>query len=231
MAASLFEGILKPFSGIINFLNSPLSLLLILLIFALGFVGFWMWVSLRPEKKILYFSEDEHIGSQMDVKKLAPAFLHSKFKKLDYRFVRFRPAYNFQIGGKSVTRWLAKSGTAYTKRLETGEVGEFTLYRIMQAVWGNDVINELQDEQKQKLIKSEVMLTVRLEEGKTPVGYKQRSESYIKKESDQDMAAMFGENVKRTFSREDWIRSGALIGSGIALCYIAQAMGLLGGVA
>jgi hypothetical protein len=231
MAASLFEGILKPFSGIINFLNSPFSLVVILILIGIGLIGFLMWTSLRPEKKILYFSEDENLGQQLNVNKMAPAHLHSKKNKMIYRFVRFREAYNFQIGGKNVTRWLAKTGTAYTKRLESGEVGEFTLWDIMMTVWGKDVLDELKDEEKQKLIKSEVMITVNLEEGKTPEGYKPLSETYINEESDAEMMKMFGENAKRAMQREDWIRSASLIGSGVALCYIAQAMGLLGGVA
>jgi hypothetical protein len=228
--ASLFSGILKPFGSILGFLNSPLVTVMILVFVGLGLIGYLMWATLRPEKKILYFNEDEHLGQQMNVNRMAPAHLYTKFQKTIYRFVRFREAYNFQIGGKNVTRWLAKTGTAFTKRLESGEVGEFTLYTIMKAVWGEKVLDELKDEEKQKLIKSEVMITVRLEEAKTPEGYEAISETYINKESDAEMMQMFGENAKKAMQREDWIRSAALVGSGVALCYIGQAMGLLGGI-
>jgi hypothetical protein len=229
--ASIFEGLLKPIQGLLKLLNSPLIIVIVLMIGVLGTIAFVLWTSLKPAKQILYISDDENIGDQMNVKRMAPAHLYSKKGKTIYRFVRFREAINFVIGGRTVTRWLAKVGTAYSKRLESGDVGEFTLYTIMIAVWGQEIIDALKDEEKQKLIESKVMLTVRLEEGTTPFeGMKDRAEAYIKQEEDAEMAKLFGENVRRELTKEDYIKTIALVGSGVALCYIAQAMGLIGGL-
>jgi len=216
--------------GIFKFASNPLVILFIIAVIAIAGVWPCFMAMLKPEKKILYFSEDENLGEEMNVKRMAPAHLYSKKKKDKYRFVRFREAFNFVIGLKNVTRWLAKKGTAFTQQLEEGDVGPFTLYDIMISLWGEDVIDALKDEQKQKLIKSEIPITVRLERKKHPENYEPITEIYIKEEQDAEMAALFGENVRKELHREDWIRSGALVGCGIALCYIAQAMGLLAGV-
>lgn len=223
--------IIEQLAGIFNFISNPMVVLFIIALIVIAGFGIVLWQMLKPEKKILYFSEDENLGEEMNVKRMAPAHLYSKKKKDKYRFVRFREAFNFVIGFKNVTRWLAKKGTAFTQQLEEGDVGPFTLYDIMISLWGDDVIESLKDEQKQKLIKSEIPITVRLERKKHPENYEPITEIYIKEEQDAEMAALFGENVRKELHREDWIRSGALVGCGIALCYIAQAMGLLSGVA
>ena len=100
----------------------------------------------------------------------------------------------------------------------------------MQYVWGEKVVEDLTDEMKQKLIESEVLITVRLEEGKTPEGYKDEPETYFTEESDEEMMKLFGVTVGKELHREDWIRTVALVGCGVALCYVAQAMGILGSV-
>jgi len=212
------------------FSNTTMIIFIIIVVGIAGF-GFFLWLQLKPEKKILYLSEDENLGEEMNIKRMTPAHLYSKKKKDLYRFIRFREAYNFTIGLKNVTRWLAKKGTAFTQHLETGDVGPFTLFDIMKVVWSEETIEALKDEQKQKLIKSEIPITVRLESKKEPEDYEPMSEIYITEEEDAEMARLFGENVRKELHREDWIRTIALVGCGIALAYVAQAMGLLAGVA
>lgn len=228
---SIFEGILKPIRGLLKLLNSPLIIVIVLMVGVLGIIAFVLYNSLRPQKKVLYISEAEGKGDEMNVNRMTPSFLYSKKKKDPYRFIRYRDAINFEINSRVVTRWLAKKGTAFTKKLEKGEVGEFTLYKIMIAVWGQEVIDALKDEQKQKLIESEVMLTVRLEEGLTPDDFKDNiTEIQIKAEEDAEQAKSFGQNVRHGMFKEDWIRTAAIFVSGIGACYILQAMGILGGV-
>ncbi len=66
---------------------------------------------------------------------------------------------------------------------------------------------------------------------KEPEGYEPITEIYITEEEDAEMMRLFGENVRKELHREDWIRTAALVGCGVALAYVAQAMGLLAGVA
>jgi hypothetical protein len=227
--ASLFEGLIGPFKGIINLLNSPLATVIIILGVVFVFAGLYLWMQIKPVKKVLYFSREEHQGEEFTVERTTPAFLYTKKKGGNrFRFIRFRDAYQFQLGMRSVTRWLATKGTAYAKMLEGGVLGKFTLYKVMQSVWSEEIIENLEDEIKQKLIASEVMITVEIEPQDIPEGYEQLSELNIKGEADKEMAAIFGENIRRELSREDWIRSGALVGCGVALAFVAQAMGLIG---
>jgi hypothetical protein len=229
--ASMLDGILAPLGGIFKLLNSPLATIIIILGVVFVLAGIALWMQIKPVKKILYFSPEEHTGEEFIVEQTTPAFLHTKKKGgLRYRFIRYRDAYQFQLGMRSVTRWLATKGTAYAKKLESGELGEYTLYKVMESVWSKDVVENLQDDIKQKLIESEIMITVKVEEQQTPEGYKPLTELNIKKESDGEMAKLFGDNIRKEFHREDWIRTIALLGAGVAIAYVAQAMGIIAGV-
>ena len=234
---SWVDGILKGLGNIMGLFKGPLALVILLLVVVIAIAGYYLYSEINPRKKILYCSEEENMGTELTVKKMTPAYLYTKKHQGDpYRFIRFRNAFTFQIGLRTVTRWFAKKGTAYAKRLEVGDVGEFTLLTVMESVWGDDVIKELKDEMKQKLIKSEVMITVRLEDGLTPTkadgsDYKDMGELFISEEADDKFAGLLGERIRREISKEDWIRTIALVGCGIALALVAQGMGLIGGFA
>ena len=234
---SFVEGILKTLGNIMGLFKGPLALLFLLLLVVFIVAGYYLYSEINPRKKILYCSEEENMGTELTVKKMTPAHLYTKKHQGDpYRFIRFRNAFTFQIGLRTITRWFAKKGTAYAKRLEVGDVGPFTLLTVMTSIWGADVIEELQDEMKQTLIKSEVMITVRLEDGLTPkksdgTDYKDMGELFISEEADDKFAGLLGERIRKEISKEDWIRTIALVGCGIALALVAQGMGLIGGFA
>ena len=230
---SLIEGVQKAIGGILSFVTNPALILIIIGLVAVSGFGVFLWFALKPDKKVLYFNENEGWGEELEIERMTPAHVYTKMKKkVAYRFIRYRAAFNFQVGMKTVTRFLAKKGTAFTSRLEGNkEVGPFTLYTIMQSIWPQEVIDSLKDEIKQKLIESTVPITVRLDQELTPKGQKPKNELFIKNEANQEMARVFGENIRREMNAEDWVRTAALIGCGVALAYVAQAMGLLAGVA
>jgi len=230
---SFVEGILNFVNSIISVVTSPTVMLILMgFILVLGF-GIMLWFMLKPDKKVLYFNEDEGWGQELDILRMTPAHVYTKMKKkVAYRFIRFRQAWNFQVGMKTVTRILAKKGSAFTMKLEEGtEAGPYTLYDIMLSVWDQETIDALKDDIKQKLIESTVPITVKLEAQMTPKGQKPKSELFIKGEANQEMARVFGENIRREMNAEDWVRTAALVGCGVALAYVAQAMGFLAGVA
>lgn len=230
---SLVEGILNFVRSIISIATNPAVILIIVgFVLVLGF-GIMLWFMLKPDKKVLYFNEDEGWGQELDIARMTPAHVYTKMKKkVAYRFIRFRQAWNFQVGMKTVTRILAKKGSAYSMELESGiEAGPYTLYDIMLSVWDQETVDALKDDIKQKLIESNVPITVKLEERMTPKGQKPKSELFIKNEANQEMARVFGENIRREMNAEDWVRTAALVGCGVALAYVAQAMGFLAGVA
>ena len=230
---SLVEGVQKFIGSIIGVVTNPAIILIVVgLVLVLGF-GIMLWFMMKPDKKVLYFNEDEGWGQELEIARMTPAHVYTKMKKkVAYRFIRFRQAWNFQVGMKTVTRILAKKGTAYSMQLESGtEAGPYTLYDIMLSVWDKETVDALKDDIKQKLIESQVPITVKLEERLTPKGHKAKSELFIKKEANDEMARVFGENIRREMNAEDWVRTAALVGCGVALAYVAQAMGFLAGVA
>ena len=229
---SLVEDAMKLFGSFFEMFSNPVFLYVVLGFVILAGFGIFLWFSLKPDKKVLYISEDEGYGEELGITKMTPAHVYTKMKKkVAYRFIRWRSAFIFQVGMKTVTRFLAKKGTAYTRTLEKGDAGPFTLYDIMKSVWDEETVNALKDDIKQKLIESKVPIIVSLEPELTPEGQKARSELFLKQEANQEMARVFGENIRREMNAEDWVRTIALIGSGIALGYVAQAIGLIGGVA
>ena len=230
---SLVDSILNFVKSIISVATNPAVILIIVgFVLVLGF-GIMLWFMLKPDKKVLYFNEDEGWGQELDIARMTPAHVYTKMKKkVAYRFIRFRQAWNFQVGMKTVTRILAKKGSAYSMQLESGvDAGPYTLYDIMLSVWDQKTVDALKDDIKQKLIESKVPITVKLEEMITLKGQKAKSELFIKNEANQEMARVFGENIRREMNAEDWVRTAALVGCGVALAYVAQAMGFLAGVA
>ena len=230
---SLSEGIWNFVTSIFSVVSSPTVILIVMGFVLVGIFGLFLWFMLKPDKKVLYFNEDEGWGQELEIDRMTPAHVYTKMKKkVAFRFIRFRQAWNFQVGMKTVTRILAKKGSAYTMELESKtEAGPYTLYDIMLSVWDLETIEALKDDVKQKLIESKVPITVKLEARLTPEGLKPKTELFIKNEANQEMARVFGENIRREMNAEDWVRTGALVGCGIALAYVAQAMGLLAGVA
>ena len=230
---SLVEDAMKLIGSFFEIFSNPVFLYVVLGFVILAGFGIFLWFSLKPDKKVLYFSEDEGYGEELPIIKMTPAHVYTKMKKkVAYRFIRWRSAWIFHVGLKTVTRFLAKKGSAYTRKLEgKEEAGPFTLYDIMKSVWDEGTVDALKDDIKQKLIESKVPITVRLEAELTPKDQKPTSELFLKVEANQEMARVFGENIRREMNAEDWVRTVALIGSGIALGYVAQAIGLIGGVA
>jgi hypothetical protein len=229
---SLTEDAMKLIGSFFSLFSNTVFMMVVLGFVILAVFGIFLWFSLKPDKKVLYFSEDEGYGQELAIARMTPAHVYTKMnKKVAYRFIRWRAAWIFQVGMKTVTRFLAKKGSAFTRNLEGGEAGPFTLYDIMKSVWDEETVDGLKDDIKQKLIESQVPIIVRLEAKLTPEGQTARSELFLKQEANQEMAKVFGENIRREMNAEDWVRTVALIGSGVALGYVAQAIGLIGGVA
>lgn len=226
--ASLIDMIMGPIKALGNLLNSPLAMVVIIAGGIFAVAGVYLYYSIKPTKKIMYLHEAEHQGELLPVKRTTPNHIHSKRGKDPYEFIRHRDPYSVQSGWKQITYYFAKAGTAYAKQLEDGEQGPFTLWKVMKAVLGTETCEALVDEIKQKLIESQVAITVKLEEGYTPKGFKERSEFAVQKEADAEASKVFGINLKKELTKEDYIKYAGLVGTGVALALVAQAMGLIG---
>ncbi len=221
---------MKGLGSIAGLFTNTLFQMVIIGMLLLGAFGLFLWFSLKPDKKILYVTGEEGWGEELTIQRITPAHVYTKMKKGNaYRFIRYRAPIMFQVGMKTVTRFFGVKGTAYTKTLEEGEAGPYTLLNIMTSVWSEEIIDELEDDIKQKLIKSQVPITVRLQTHETPQGMIPRSELWLKKEANDEMARVFGENIRREMNAEDWVRTIGLVGAGVGLALVAQAIGIIGG--
>jgi len=201
-------------------------------IFIIGFSAFFLKREIIPSLgRILYFSETELIGSELSVKKITPKRLLTKDKRF-FRIAGTR-AYNFRIRRKNVLTWLGKVSTAYlfkpatTPEGKAEKIGSF--YDGLVTILGESVVKLMKPEHLDKCIRSELFVTVNLGEGYTPEGLPVIDETGMYTEQDREMARMLGKGLKEGFRKEDWIRNGGLIGLGIALTFILQNLGILGG--
>lgn len=100
-----------------------------------------------------------------------------------------------------------------------------TLWDALKGVWGDELTAKLAEEHREKIINSEVYVTVELEAGQTPEGFEPITEEDIKNEANKTFAKLLADGIKNV-QKEDWIRTVALIGSGIAILAVMIMMGL-----
>ena len=207
----------------------------------LGVVGYAVLIIYRrykPEMQVMYESPNEGIGFQYEVDELTPTKIYCK--GIDYSFVRNARAIVYYIGRKAVTRWKAQKGFAYTCELDIKNSDgttkqadhKYTLWEIFQSLYSKNVIDDLRDDVKQKLIESNVMITVDLEPNPTPsetdaeTGESKPlpsiSEQDIKSEGNRKMAELIGISIRERLKSSDRLRDLAFIGSGIALGFVIK---------
>lgn len=221
----VFDFIMGLFNSITN--NPIITVGVIFLVIVLVF-GYIFYRSIMPERQILYLSEEERTGDFLTIEDTTPNILHAEGNK---KFIRNTLAYTVKEGMKTITLSLGKRGTAYTFRTASTPRGKAekigSLWDGLKSVWNEKEWEAINPELKQKLMNSEIFVTVELESGQTPEGSIKLSEDDIFTEANKRMAQLIGEGIKDSFSAEDWIRNGALIGSGVALLAVAQMMGIV----
>lgn len=196
--------------------------LLICLLIVIG-----IYRSVKSERRVLLFSEIDKIADFLDVLSMSA---HSLFTEGSKRFIRWKSAYNLKEGKKNITLWLAKRGIAYThKPADTPEgkaVKIGSLWEAIKGILGDDTANNIVQDIKEKLMISEVFVTVELERGELeelPV----LTEDIIVEDTDRHMAQIFGEGIREGLSKKDMIRDVALIGCGVAITFVLQQLGIL----
>jgi len=119
-----------------------------------------------------------------------------KFMPREYRYVEFpiEHEYAMSIECKEVKGFpfLAKEGTAYTWSLRSGkniQIGK--LSDALRTVLGKKFYDLMPEEAKEKLEESKINVTVDLEEGSTPEGFRPISEEEILREEDRKAAETY----------------------------------------
>ena len=174
----------------------------------------------KPVREIMYIRERDRRGRRLPIKFETARTLEVRVRGLNpMRFFKWGGAYVFHEGGRMVTRYFGKEGTAYTWKLEDGKwkiLG--TLYDGLVAVLGEDFVQKLRDDIKAKLRSSKVYVTVDLEEGTTPEGLKYPTlrEEDIYDEQDRQAASILVERMRVSAKRELyqgllWLCVGAML--------------------
>jgi hypothetical protein len=125
-----------------------------------------------------------------------------------HRFLKYAPGYNGVVGKfvrRMRTLFLGKEGTAYTWHLEGDKKVESTLTATLLTLWGKKFYDLIPDEQKQKVEEAKINVTVDLESGLTPEGYRPITEEDIHTEEDRKAAETFWEGKKRLDSGQ-WLK-------------------------
>ena len=98
----------------LDFLLSPTGMGIL----ACGFIAvlaMYLLKRMRPRREVLYLRERDRRGQRLGITEETATSLLCKTKRgLDKRFFKYGGSYVFNEGGKMVTRFLAKEGTAYT---------------------------------------------------------------------------------------------------------------------
>lgn len=241
------------FEPIIRIFSNPIVLISMFALGASIIILFVINESLKRGYEVYYFSEAERLLEPKKVSQMSPKQLKTKD---NYRFIRNSVAYTLKRGAKTIVVWLAKRGTAYTwkpqhnKRIDKPVYDEDgkqkhdedgnplfetetvyqrvgTLLDGLRSAIGEELVKDLEPDVYEKLVKSEIFVTVDIEEGTTPDGLPPMSEKDIYQEANGDMAELIGHRIRNALAQIDWIEKIALMGSGGLAIVILQGLGIL----
>ena len=192
----------------------------IALYFITGFcaVLFMLIQRTKPIREVMYIRERDRRGRRLPIKFETARTLEVRVRGLNpMRFFKWGGAYVFHEGGRMVTRYFGKEGTAYTWKLKGGKWNILgTLYDGVKAVLGDEFVNKLRDDLKDKLKTSKVYVTVDLEEGTAPPKLPTLREEDIYDEQDRHAASILVERMRVSAKRELyqgllWLCVGAML--------------------
>jgi len=175
--------------------------------------------------RILYCRERDGRGTDLAVKLEDEVRLDTTN---NVRFFKHGRSYAFTgMMNRLKSIFFAKEGTAYTAKLEgfSGTEEEPTMINLeFPTVWeavrnrlGDAFLRPFPEEQKKKLMDHKFLVTVGLEPGLTPEGYKPATEQDIEDKGSRDMARLLGEAAKMALhggmiDKVPWIGMGVAIG-------------------
>ena len=175
--------------------------------------------------RILYCRERDGRGTDLAVKLEDEVRLDTAN---NVRFFKHGRSYAFTgMMNRLKSVFFAKEGTAYTAKLEgfSGTDEKPTMIELkFPTVWeavrnrlGDAFLRPFPEEQKKKLMNHKFLVTVGLEPGLTPEGYKPATEQDIDDKGNRDMARLLGEAAKMALhggmiDKVPWIGVGVALG-------------------
>lgn len=198
-------------------------------------IGILLGIFLRPfvGNRVLKMDPETHRFHELNVEEESAVSITCKDEKgmPPQKFFKHNPGFVGIVGRflkKPVTLFLGRTGTAYTWRLEAGAWKKLgTLAAALKDIWGDTFYDEIPEEKKKVLEKSEIQITVGLaDDPLTPEGRKVVSEEDIHKEEDRAASRTFW---KERFSKDKmWIVNLLLAaGTGFAVCAALVLFGVI----
>lgn len=171
--------------------------------------GIIIGVLLRPRQGniVLHLNSDEHRYQELNIETETAVSVECKPRKgsIQKRFFKYAPGFTGMAGRlvkRMRTLYLGKEGTAYTWCMEQEKKIESTLENTLRTMWGSKFYDLIPDEERDLVEKSKVGVTISLETGLTPEGFKQITEDNIKAEEDRQAAKTYWQGKKQELRGE-----------------------------
>jgi hypothetical protein len=146
------------------------------------------------------------------------------------RFYKHHPGFTGIVGRflkKPITRYLGREGTAYTWKVNEGEVEvQGGLAQAIKTICGEDFWDQIPDKQQELLQESRMGVTVGLDEAPIPENLRVVSEEDIQAEEDRKASETFWEGKKKQ-EKGAWIQWMFIFMSGFGVACALQIIGIL----
>lgn len=190
----------------------------------------------RPKNQIIYCRERDGRAMELDISKEDHITLETKTDP-PLRFYKYGRSYELRKRGRAFTRFLGKEGTAYTwimqgfkkvgSKLQEIKVPFPTLEDAVKSVWG-EFYTTVPENMQKALQNNSMLVTVNLEPGITPEGYKPITEATIRKKNREDAKDLIARGLKGAIQK-DWFERLAWIGTGAGLTMVGMLLlGVIG---
>jgi hypothetical protein len=217
----------------INKLFTPTALIIIFSIVVIGFIIFLLYREYRYVHYVVLMNEIERLYSNHEVVGSTP---EAYYTKDNLRFFRTAPAYKHVSKRRTIS--LGKVGTGYLFKPEETPEGTAikmgTIWEGLKVILGEKHVNQFEDKVKEKLMESKVYMAVELERGIKPkkqdgseTEYPIVRETSVEASVIRDVSQIIFGNIGQMLKEREWLRDMALIGTGVALKYLAESLGMI----
>lgn len=187
------------------------------------FVG--IYLSKPKKNQVWKVMPNDYRGIDLNVREENAMSLHCEPMKgmPPQRFLKYRGGYTVVQKLRrriiKITRHIAREGTAYTQRIESGILSNINLADTIKTLWGDTFYDSIPEEQILVLEDSKINVTVQLEDDPlTPESLPVISEENIKTEEDRQASATFW-RAKKDFLKSANMEKIAFMGAGIGICF------------
>ncbi len=187
-------------------------------------------VMTRPKNQVMYCRERDGRGLELDIGKEDHATFESNTDP-PLRFWKYGRAYNFLKRGRTYARYFAKEGSGYSWRLQGFEKKQGKLVQVeipfptleaaVQSVWGEAFYATVPEERQAALRDNAMLVTVNLEPGITPDGYKPITEQTIRKKNREDAKDLIARGLKGAV-KDPIMKTLMYLGCGAGIGWIAN---------